>query len=133
MIIYSIFPLLGSLFALILSVTVFVKQYKSPVNRSFSFFTFLAFVWLFSYSFLYLSSSQEAAFVLPTARSSWQCNFEAGTRRLLQALEESRIHTFGRVVLCTRALPRRRRSLPPRYSQSPTCSNRSPWGSAWSG
>ena len=58
---YSLFPFLGSLFALFLGSLVFIKQKKSPVNRAFSRCSFLTFIWLFFYACLYSAKTETNA------------------------------------------------------------------------
>jgi hypothetical protein len=59
--IYSIFPLLISLFILFLGIFVYIKQSKSATNRAFSRFSILTFIWLFSYGISYSASTEQQA------------------------------------------------------------------------
>ena len=58
---YSIFPILSSLLCLFLSVFVYVKQSRSSINRAFSRFSFILFLWLFSYGIAYSASTEQSA------------------------------------------------------------------------
>lgn len=60
--IYSILPLLSSLLALFLAIFVYVKQIRSPINRAFSRFSFLTFIWLCSFGISFSLSAESEAF-----------------------------------------------------------------------
>jgi len=59
---YSIFPLLSSLFILFLGFFVYIKQSRSPINRAYSRFSVFTFIWLFSYAISYSTITEQHAF-----------------------------------------------------------------------
>lgn len=60
--IYSFFPFLSSLFLFSLGLFAYTKQSSSPINRAFSRFSFISFVWLFSYAISYSITLEQTAF-----------------------------------------------------------------------
>ena len=61
--IYSIPTLLGAIFVILLGLFVFVRNPKSPIHSSFFFLAFCLFVWLFSYTITYSTTSKLVAFI----------------------------------------------------------------------
>jgi signal transduction histidine kinase len=58
---YSIYPLLSSLFVLFLGLLSYFKHRQSPVNRAFARFSIFGFIWLFCYGVSYSTNTEQQA------------------------------------------------------------------------
>ncbi len=58
---FSLFPFLSALIIIFLSILVYKKRSRSPINQAFSLFTFFSSIWLFNYAISYTTITEQQA------------------------------------------------------------------------